>query len=97
MPSGRHDSAEAHSSQVVEFTDFKALKASMSMVDPAQLEDRVVGRRVVLYLVSCQATGNVRVVEGVVQYISRSAIGVATDSGLEVVERGWIVAAKLVE
>ena len=69
----------------------------MSMVDPAQLDDRVVGRRVALYLVSCQATGDVRVVEGVVQYVSRNTIGVATDSGFEVVERGWVVAARLIE
>ncbi len=61
------------------------------VLTPEELDVAHVGKRVKLTLVSCQGTPDARIVEGVLTDVTNSRVGLQTEQGYEVVERGWIV------
>ncbi len=63
----------------------------ISVLTPEELDAAHVGRRVKLTVASCQDTLEAKIVEGVLTDVTSSRVGIQTEHGHEVVERGWIV------
>jgi len=69
----------------------------VSLIPVDLLDSSLVGKRVALTLATCNQVeeSQLRVVEGVVLYVSKDRVSIETEKGVEVVERGLVVAARI--